>query len=67
MIDAAVHWPDQTNFELWPMAMDHAVWMWIYLPKQDVGISPLELATGTQSDHEEVKGLHGWSCPGFVL
>lgn len=49
------------------MAMDHTVWMWNHLPKEGVGILPLELATCIQSDHEELKILHVWACPSFFL
>ena len=67
MIDAAINWPDQADLSLWPMAMDHAVWMWNHLPKEGVGLSPLELATGIKSSHEELKRLHVWGCPGFLV
>ena len=67
MIDAAIQWPDQADLSLWPMAMDHAVWMWNHLPKENVGLSPLELATNVISDRTELKRLHVWGCPGFVL
>ena len=32
-IDAAIHWPDEVNLDLWPMALDHAVYVWNHLPK----------------------------------
>ena len=34
IIDAAIHWPDEVDLDLWPMAMTHAVWVWNHLPKQ---------------------------------
>ena len=26
LIDAAIHWPDKVDLNLWPLAMNHAVW-----------------------------------------
>ena len=49
------------------MAMSHAVWVWNHLPKQNVGLSPLELFTGVRSDHASLNRLHIWGCPGYVL
>ena len=67
IIDAAIHWPDEVDLDLWPMAMTHAVWVWNHLPKQHVGLSPLELFTGVRSDHASLNRLHIWGCPGYVL
>ena len=58
LVDAAIHWPDETNLNLWPMAMDHAVWVWNHLPKQRVGLSPLEPFTNVRSDHSPLNHLH---------
>ena len=49
------------------MAMDHAVWVWNHLPKQRVGLSPLELFTNVRSDHSSLNRLHIWGCLGYVL
>ena len=49
------------------MAMDHAIWVWNHLPKQNIGLSPLELFTTVWSDHSSLNHLHIWGCPGYVL
>ena len=67
LIDAAIHWPDETCLDLWPMALNHAIWIWNHLPKKGVGFSPLELFTGVRSDHHELNRLHVWGCPVYVL
>ena len=67
LIDAAIHWPDEVDLDLWPFAMDHAVWMWNNTPKQNVGFSPTELFTGVRSDHSALNRLHVWGCPTYVL
>ena len=67
MIDAPIHWPDEVDLELWPLAMDHAVWIWNNTPKQGVGFSPLELFSGVRTDHSVLNRLHVWGCPTYVL
>ena len=67
LIDAAIHWPDEVDLDLWPLAMNHAVWIWNHTPKQNVGFSPEELFTGVRSDHSALNRLHVWGCPTFVL
>jgi len=67
LVDAAIHWPDEVDLNLWPMAMDHAVWVWNHLSKQHVGLSPLELFTSVRSDHSSLNRLYIWGYPGYVL
>ena len=43
MHHAALHWPDVADAELWPLAVQHAVYILNRLPRQDTGRSPLEL------------------------
>ena len=45
MIHSALHWPDAHNLDQWPMAMDHAVWIWNNLPSEGDEISPEEKFT----------------------
>ena len=67
LIDAAIHWSGEVDLDLWPLAMDHAVWVWNNTPKQGVGFSPLELFSGVRSNHSELNRLHVWGCPSYVL
>jgi hypothetical protein len=45
MLHSIIHWPDSANLELWPFAMDHAVYLWNSLPRKDTFLSPNELYT----------------------
>ena len=70
MLHAAMRSPDGTvTSKLWPMAMDHAVWIYNRIPKYDTGLSPLQ--HWTQSTFDDVQttlsNLHVWGCPSFVL
>ena len=67
IIEAAIHWSDEVDLDLWSMAMFHAIWVWNNFPKKKIGLSPLELFTGVRSDHSSLNRLHIWGCPGYVL
>ena len=70
LIHAAMRSPDKNiTADLWPMAMDHASWMYNHLPRADTGLSPNDM--WTKSQYEPVKQVlgrcHVWGCPAFVL
>jgi hypothetical protein len=68
MLHSIMHWPDAANLELWPFAMDHAVYLWNHLPRKDTLIAPEELFTGVQSvNYELLQRSHVWGCPAYVL
>ena len=70
MIHAAMKSPDGTiTAELWPMAMDHAVWVYNHMPKEDTGLTPAELwARSTYIPVKELFGrCHPWGCPTYIL
>jgi hypothetical protein len=74
MLHAILHWPEQTTLDLWPFAMDHAVYCWNHLPSKNQRISPLEAFTGIRvSNYEHLKRLHVWEAratfliPGFRM
>jgi hypothetical protein len=37
--------------DLWPFAMEHAVYLWNHLPKKDSLLAPVELFTGAVFDN----------------
>ena len=45
ILHADLHWPQQSNVKLWPLAMDYAVWLWNMIPHWKSDYSPLELFT----------------------
>ena len=70
MLHAAMRSPEGTiTTELWPMAMDHAVWIYNHIPKADTGLSPMQ--HWMQSTFKDTKmtlnNLHVWGCPTYVL
>jgi hypothetical protein len=69
MIHVALHWDEQGSdaVALWPFAVRHAVWLHNRLPNAVTGLSPLEILSGTCSDHRDLLRTHVWGCPVYVL
>ena len=67
LLHAMLHWPEQTTLDLWPFAVDYAVFLWNRMPREKSQISPLELFYSTKSDHEDIRGARVWGCPVYVL
>ena len=67
MIHTALRWPGYAEKDLWPMALTHAVHLWNQTPKQNNGLSPVEVFTKTQSNYESLTNAHPWGCPVYVL
>jgi hypothetical protein len=67
MIHAAIHWPEVDDESLWPLAVSHAAYLYNHIPNSESGISPVEIFTGTLSDHQSLRLAHTWGCPVYVL
>ena len=68
MLHASIHWPDAADLELWPFALEHAVYIWNNLPKRDNLLSPLEIFSGTKADsYARLQRTHVWGSPVYVL
>ena len=67
MIQTAFRWPGFAEKDLWPMALTHAVHLWNQTPKQNDGLSPVEIFTKTQSNYASLTNAHPWGCPVYVL
>ena len=67
LIHSAIHWPEETSINLWPFAMDYAIYTHNRLPKAPQGQSPLEIFTGTKQDNTWVSRSRVFGCPAYVL
>ena len=70
LLHAALRSPEGAiTAEFWPMAMDHATWLYNCIPHMDTGFAPIQL--WTQSSYMDTKHVlsccHVWGCPAFVL
>ena len=53
--------------DLWPFAINYAVYLWNRMPRKASGLSPMEVFYDTKSDHQELRGAKVWGCPAYVL
>ena len=69
MLHAAMKSPEGFIItELWPMAMDHATWLYNHIPKMDTGISPVDIWSRTVlSTANLLNDCHVWGSPVYVL
>jgi hypothetical protein len=70
LLHSVIMWPDQAPFalELWPFAMEHAVYLWNNLPNQASNMAPLELFSKSRfPSYNHLRRLHVWGCPAYVL
>lgn len=68
MLHFALHWPQAAQTNLWPFAVDHAVYLWNNTPKPNTYVSPLEHFTSTTfPDYNHLQRLHVFGCPVYVL
>ncbi|KAL7465136.1 hypothetical protein ACHAXS_005462, partial [Conticribra weissflogii] len=69
LIHVSLHWTENgvDDLALWSFAVKHATWLYNRLPNQVLGLTPIELATKTKTDHRDLLRSHVWGCPVFVL
>ena len=67
LIHAAIHWPEQTNVNLWPFAMNYSVFIHNHTPNKDSHIAPVEIFTGTKLNPFVLRNARVFGCPTYVL
>ena len=66
LLFSACHWKGEITSELWPMAVDYAVYLYNHLPNEK-GIAPADLFTGVTVPRHKLKDCHIWGAPVYVL
>ena len=66
MSHAAVHWENGLISEMWPMAVDYAVYLYNHLPNEK-GIALANFFTGVTSPRHKLRDFHMWGAPVYVL
>jgi hypothetical protein len=63
------HGGSHIHQDLWPQAIDHAVWLYNRIPRVDSGLSPMEMWTRSTAMNiaDTLGNCHVWGCPIFVL
>ena len=67
MLHQAIHWPDVATATLWPLAVDHAVYLYNHMPNPTNGLSPHDLMSKTHWPQSQLADCHIWGCPVYVL
>ena len=67
LIHLAIHWPEQADLSLWPMAIDHAVFIHNHLPNPATGLSPMDKFSRQRWPHSKYHDIHVFGCPTYVL
>jgi hypothetical protein len=68
MLHSIIHWPGEARLGLWPMALDHSVYLWKNMPKRGTRMAPIELFTGMKfPNYNHLQRSHVWGCPVCVL
>jgi hypothetical protein len=67
LLHAALHWPDEVNMQLWPFAIEYAVYLWNRVPKYPNGIAPIEIFYSVKQDHSLLANMRVWGSPAYVL
>ena len=66
MLHSSLRWKQGVDSSLWPMAVDYAVHIYNHLPGSN-GQCPADLFTGALIPRHQLKNIHVWGCPVYVL
>ena len=67
MIHAAIHWPEMSDLTLWPMAVEHAAYLYNHIPNPRTGLAPIDLFSKSRWEQKQLQDLHVWGCPAYAL
>ena len=67
MIHCAIRWPECAEKELWPLAIDHGIYLYNNMPSKESGKSPVEIWSGSKSSYSSLTNSHPWGCPVYIL
>jgi hypothetical protein len=63
MMHCAIHWPEVSDPSLWPMAVQHAAYLFNRMPNLDTGFCSLDLCNMQRWKQYQLHNLHVWECP----
>jgi len=67
MIHQALRWPEESDKTLWPLALEHAVYLHNNTPDPASGLTPEEIWSRSISSHSPLRHAHVWGCVAYVL
>ena len=60
MIHASLRWPKVSKKNLWPLAVEHVVYLHNNIPKMDSEMSPIEIWSKSKSSYSVLRNSHTW-------
>jgi hypothetical protein len=66
LLHASLHWKDQIQSNMWPLAISYAVHLYNHFPS-DKGLCPADLFTGVTVPRHKLRDFHVWGAPVYVL
>ena len=66
----ALIFPEDTlSTDIWPMAIDYAVWVYNRIPDIQSGFSAIEIWSRSMFEpvSETLSNFHVWGCPIYIL
>ena len=67
LLYASLMWPEETEANLWPFAVDYVTFLWNHTPRADTGKSPIEIFSSSLQDHSILGKTRVWGSPVYVL
>jgi hypothetical protein len=67
MLHSAIHWPDVADANLWPMAVQHSMFLHNHMPNEATGISLHDVFTRSRWEQRKFHDIHIWACPVYLL
>ena len=67
MMHQSMHWPEVASQNLWPLAVDHAVFLFNHMPNSATGLSPHDLLSRSRWPQSQLADVQVWGCPVYVL
>ena len=69
MLHLQIHWPEEFSADLWPFALNYAIYIYNHFPpKGKSGTpTPIELFCGTKTGCRNLQRLRVFGCPSYVL
>jgi hypothetical protein len=67
MLHAAIRWPEVSDAQLWPLAVQYSVHIFNRMPTKHNGLSPIDLISRMTETVDSLQDLHPFGCPVYVL
>jgi hypothetical protein len=67
LLQMSQHWPAESHLNLWPFAMEYAVWLHNHTPNKETRRAPIEIFTGTNLGCQQIQRAKVFGSPAFVL